>query len=279
MKVGALLFAFNNDDIDYVEMAAWSAHHIKRHLQIPVAVVTNDPQAQQYSIFDHVIQTDLHWDGNQRFFQDLDKSVPWYNANRVDSYNLSPWDRTIVLDTDFVINSQNLLPAINSNNDFMCYRWSTDATTGETSNWDLNYFGRSRFPMWWATVMIFNKSTVAKYVFDSMHMVRQNWQHYRNLYGIQQTQYRNDYALSMSLGLVSGHTMSTTDIFGSLITLTPGVKLSKLDTDCYEIQWYDKLSRPRGNLLSGIDFHAMCKSHLGDVIAKDRKQGLFNTSV
>ena len=41
MTTGALLFAYNNDTIDYVNMAKWTAKNIHRHLDIPVALVTD----------------------------------------------------------------------------------------------------------------------------------------------------------------------------------------------------------------------------------------------
>lgn len=279
MTVGVLLFAFNNHDIDYVEMAAWCAHHIKRHLLLPVAVVTDSPKANDYCIFDQVIQQDLSWDGGQRFFEDIDKTVPWYNANRVDAYDLTPWDRTLVIDTDFVINSNSLLPYIKSNKNFMCYRWASNITSDSQRDWELNYFGRNKFPQWWATVMIFDKTPYSKMIFDSMKMVKKHWPHYRHLYGIQRSQFRNDYALSISLGIVSGHTLITDDILGSLPTLTPNVRLERLDKDNYQISWYDDKKKLRYSVLKGFDFHAMGKGHLGDVIAKDKAQGLFDSGV
>ena len=41
MTTGVLIFAFNNEHIDYLAMANWSAQNIRRHLNLPVAVVTN----------------------------------------------------------------------------------------------------------------------------------------------------------------------------------------------------------------------------------------------
>ncbi len=44
MTTGALIFAFNNEQTDYVAMAGWCARNIRRHLDIPVAIVTDcDP--------------------------------------------------------------------------------------------------------------------------------------------------------------------------------------------------------------------------------------------
>ena len=42
MTAGALIFAFNNEQIDYVSMAKWSAKNIERHLGIPTRIITND---------------------------------------------------------------------------------------------------------------------------------------------------------------------------------------------------------------------------------------------
>ena len=55
MTTGALIFAFNNSDIDYVSMAAWSAGNIRRHLGIGTTVITDSKQAVNNSIFEHVI--------------------------------------------------------------------------------------------------------------------------------------------------------------------------------------------------------------------------------
>jgi hypothetical protein len=38
MTRGVVLFAHNNDDIDYVEMAKFSASRIKKYLDLPIMV-------------------------------------------------------------------------------------------------------------------------------------------------------------------------------------------------------------------------------------------------
>ena len=58
MTTGALIFAFNNEHTDYVGMAAWSADRIRRHLNIPVAVITDCTDPEQLNKFDHVISAD-----------------------------------------------------------------------------------------------------------------------------------------------------------------------------------------------------------------------------
>jgi hypothetical protein len=41
MTTGALIFAYNNEHIDYVAMAQWSAQNIERHLGIPTTIITD----------------------------------------------------------------------------------------------------------------------------------------------------------------------------------------------------------------------------------------------
>ena len=74
MTTGALIFARNNEQIDYEAMACWSARNIERHLRIPTHIVTDDTPST-----------------NTRHFTDVG-NVTWYNHNRMDAYWLSPWD-------------------------------------------------------------------------------------------------------------------------------------------------------------------------------------------
>ena len=86
MTVGALIFARNNERTDYIAMARWSAKNIERHLGIPTHIVTDDSAPGS----------------NSRYFSDVG-TVTWHNLNRMDAYRLSPWDRTLVLDADYVV--------------------------------------------------------------------------------------------------------------------------------------------------------------------------------
>jgi hypothetical protein len=44
MTTGALIFARNNEQIDYEAMARWSARNIERHLGIPTHIVTDNSE-------------------------------------------------------------------------------------------------------------------------------------------------------------------------------------------------------------------------------------------
>jgi len=263
---GALIFAFNNEQTDYLAMAEWSARNIRKHLGLPVAVVTDVGIASRSGAFDRVI-TAAPASGGTRYFEDYQTTVSWHNAGRTDAYNLTPWDETLVLDADYVVASGELNKLWTSGADFLCYKNALDMSTGNLMT-GLNTFGQFNMPMWWATVMMFRKSNTAQYIFDCMNMVRDNWQHYRDLYGISKSTYRNDFALSIALGIVSGHTGVVDEIPGSLLSVMPDTVLTK-DELGYNINFEDAAGKRKYISFCGTDFHAMGKKHLEAIIAAD----------
>ena len=117
-----------------------------------------------------------------------------------------------------------------------------------------------------ATVMIFQRSDHSKMIFDTMRMVRDNWQHYRDLYKISSAAYRNDHALSIALLVCDGHWLDHASIPWGLATLTPEHKLKKISTDRYRVDFVNSDNQQRW-LEIGQDFHAMGKTQLEAVIA------------
>jgi hypothetical protein len=251
MTTGALIFAFNNEHIDYEAMARWSAKNIKRHLGIETRIITNADVAPQI--------------GGTRLFDDINESVTWYNANRMDAYTLSPWNQTLLLDADYVVASNQLQTLLDSDQDFLAHRCAYDIT-GKTDFIENNYFGQYRMPMWWATVIMFRRGNVSEQIFGMMRMIRDNWEHYRNLYGITRKTYRNDYALSIALNTVNGHVLDHAAIPWNLSTVTHDHVLRQTAQDQYRVDWLTYDQKPRW-ITMNQDFHAMGKGHLGDIVA------------
>jgi hypothetical protein len=267
MTVGALIFAFNNEHTDYVRMAAWSAKNIRRHLGIPVAIVTDCIEHESIKTDFDVIINAAAKTGGTRYFEDYKQSVTWYNAGRVDAYDLSPWQQTLVLDADYVVAGDQLKRVLAMPQDFVCHRWAHSVDGDQNFHQGNNWFGRPSMPMYWATVMMFRRSSTAQYIFDCMNMIRNNWSHYRDLYGIDRSTYRNDYALSIALGIVSGHTQSVDTIPWALMTALPEHTIAQIDTDVYEVTYRDNQNRLRHFGFNGIDVHVMGKHHLEKLIA------------
>jgi hypothetical protein len=251
MTRGALIFALNNEAIDYMAMAEWSAQNIERHLGIPTHIVTDkDVAATQ---------------GNTRWFSDFARSATWHNLSRADAYDLSPWDQTLLLDADYVVASDQLGVLLDSDQDFLAHRWAHDVTN-ENNFTGLNYFGQYRMPQWWATVVMFKRSTHARLIFESMRMIKAHWGHYKKLYNARSPIYRNDYALSIALGIVDGHQLQHADIPWSLASVLNDSRLSRIEQDHYRVDWVTDEGKPRYVLLKNQDFHAMGKRDLGAII-------------
>jgi len=259
---GVVIFAFNNEATDYIAMAAWSAKNIRRHLNLPVAVVTDNPAAAAQHEFEHIIAT-VADTGGTRHFADYNANATWHNAGRITAYELSPFDQTLVLDADYVIASDSLLDVLKIPQQFAAFRDGFDPSS--MSN--LETFGEFKMPMWWATVMMFRRGNISQFIFDSMQMIRNNWQHYRDLYGIHQSNYRNDYALSIALGLVAGAEQSVHNIFRPMLNVMPEHGLTCVKQDHYEIEYTNTEGRLKTLSWAGLDFHAMCKRHLEVIVA------------
>ena len=126
--------------------------------------------------------------------------------------------------------------------------------------------------------MMFRKSNTAQYIFDCMNMVRDNWQHYRDLYGIQKETYRNDFALSIALGIVSGHTGVVDEIPWALASVMPSTMLLKNEFNEFLLEYTDHQQKRKHMSFEGLDFHAMGKRDLGDIVETDRRARLPNSS-
>jgi len=248
MTTGALIFARNNEHTDYVAMAHWSARNIQRHLGIETHIVTDQSRT----------------DSGSRHFNDLG-NVTWHNTNRMDAYRISPWDRTLLLDADYVVASDQLACLLDCDQDFLAHRWAFDIT-GCNDFSGLNHFGSHAMPQWWATVIMFRRSKTAELIFDTMTMIRDHWTHYRNLYNVSAVTYRNDLALSIALLIVNGHSLEISSIPWQLASLTPDHRLTQTDLDRYRVEFVNTEGKHRWIELRQ-DFHAMGKQQLGDIVA------------
>lgn len=248
MTTGALIFAINNDATDYLAMARWNAKNIERHLGIPTHIVTDRTQK----------------DAGSRHFADLGH-VTWHNRSRPDAYELSPWTRTLMLDADYVVASNQLKILLEIDQDFLCHQRAFDIT-GCNDFQGLNFFGSHAMPMRWATVIMFRRSGYAAEIFQCMRMVRDNWHHYRNIYKIRSPTYRNDHAVTIAQLICDGHSLRSRYIPWPLASLTPEHKVSQISQDRYRIEFVNSENQAR-HLEIQHDFHAMGKQQLETIVA------------
>ena len=264
MTAGVVIFAYANDLIDYVAMAAWSARNIHRHLNLPVCVITDLETIPDHYEFDQVVLQPKRGQ-DLRYYSDCNGSATWYNLDRMSVYALSPWQHTLVLDADYVVASDQLLHLFEVKQDFLAHDHAYDVT-GLGQFDQNNFMGTAQFPMTWATVMLYRRSRTAELIFDAMAMIQHNWTHYTMLHGINDQTYRNDYALTMAQALVNGHQITSPAIPWSLATVSTGFAMTQHAPDTYQINYNNNHGMPRFMIINH-DFHAMCKKNLGDIVA------------
>ena len=95
----------------------------------------------------------------------------WHNLDRHRAYELSPYEKTILLDIDYFCYSDHLLTLADTDQDFMVHDKVHDVTGHDSYR-----FGRnSMIPMVWATVIIFRKTQRAESIFDMVKYIKERF--------------------------------------------------------------------------------------------------------
>jgi hypothetical protein len=226
MNRGVVLFAYNNQKTDYYKMAVYTAKRVNRFLELPVTIITNEESITDTEYkFDNVIIVDADKTNSRG------KST-WINKGRYQVYDLSPYDETLVLDTDYMINSSQLLNTFEQPSDFVCYQ-NSKYISDEQPN---EVMSTQSLSIYWATVMRFSKSDRVRDIFKMIEMVQNNYEHYANLHKFMPYMYRNDYALTIALRTVNGHLDNKQDaITGRLIHAGKNLTVERVTDTEYKI--------------------------------------------
>ena len=273
MTTGALIFAQNNAYIDYTKLAIFSAKQIIKYLNIPVTLVTDNPDylyltyPEESKLFDKVIAISSN-ETQQKKFHDGSlsyKKYEWKNFSRNQAYDLTPYDTTLVIDSDYVINSKILSVALNSDYDFQIYKDSLDLAGWRDSS-SFTRINQYSIPFYWATVFVFKKTPVTESFFKLIDHIKNNWDYYRILYSIDATNFRNDFAFSIAIHIMN----DLTD--GDFATPLPGTMVYCLDRDFLvsaednKIQFLVEKESYNGEYTlvktTGLDVHVMNKQSL-----------------
>lgn len=216
MNKGVLLFAHNSRDIDYVLMAVISGGLAKKNLDVPVSLVTDSStlewvrQSKIYdkaiSIFDKIILTDKPPINNKRNLHDGKnfKVVPFINGNRASAWDLTPYDRTLLIDVDFLIFSKSLNEYWDVDEDILISKSIDDIYTYKRLGYHDMFISDTGIHMYWATNVMFTKNEKTKLFFDLVKSVKSNYQIYSDIYRFNTQQYRNDIAFSIAKHILDG---------------------------------------------------------------------------
>lgn len=257
MSKGVVIIAKNPGTIDYVKIALWQARRIRKFLDLPTTIITD----QQINTKDaSVVLTTTNVSKSVRKFKDAGKTN-WINTARWEAFTLSPYDETILLDADYVVSTDNLLSLFNSTEELIAFKNAYDVT-GVDNFSGLNNFGQLHMPMYWATAVYFRKTSWARGVFEMMEMIERDYTHYAELYKFTPHPFRNDYALSIALNTLNGHNPSVIKaIPWQLATATPTTEVKQIGDTTFELH-YKKNDKPFRVIAKDMDLHVMAKTYL-----------------
>ena len=199
---GVLLFAYDNESIKYTELAKLCALLVRRHLPNTGVTLVTDNSID--GPFDDVILVETGNSGRRTFRNPNGETeeVTWHNKTRPQAYDLTPYDKTLLLDVDYLMFNNSLQWLFQSDKELLCHNTVYDIT-GKESLIDEKMLHWSSIPMLWATVIYFTKNDTAREFFNLVKLVQDNYQYYYNLYNFKSGPYRNDYAISIAYNLLS----------------------------------------------------------------------------
>ena len=128
----------------------------------------------------------------------------FYNLDRCNAYDISPYEETIMIDADYLILSDALNSCWGHNNELMM-NWKYDDIMYEREDDSLKRLHPTGITMYWATVVYFKKTEFTKQFFETVKHVKDNSRYYQDLYW-EHTQelLKNDYSFSVAAHMLGG---------------------------------------------------------------------------
>jgi hypothetical protein len=214
---GICMFAYNNEKIDYVKFAHIAASYVKRNMKNNATCLITDsgtyaylkdsmPTALHDKCFDHVVIQDVQHKSNPRRHYDspwTEFSTQFSNSNKHDVINLSPFDKTMLIDTDYFIM-----------NDFYDHIFETDVPIAmhkyarylehQAPYLNEQTLNEAGIHHWWSTVVYFDQSDESRVFFDTWEHVKDNWDYYHLLYQFPPGLFRTDFCVSIANHVMNG---------------------------------------------------------------------------
>jgi len=215
MNKGVIILAHNNRKVDYAKMAIVAAKFAKKNLKVSVSMITDKTtvewmqQSQIWptaeSLFDKIITVDRPVTDNQRILHDgTDQDrVPFLNSNRSAVWEHTPYERTLLIDSDFIACSDNLNHYWDINEDVMISGGLNDIQGDRCGVLD-QWVSETGVHLYWATTVMFTKNKNTEIFFQLVDYVRENYRYYADLFRFRSDQYRNDISFSVAKHIMEG---------------------------------------------------------------------------
>jgi len=281
MTTGVLLFAHNSLEIDYGLMSIIAGGLAKKHLGVPVTLVTDLGTLQWLEesgslkkakeVFDKIIEVERPYTKNVRNLHDgfESKVIPFVNTNRYSVWELSPYDKTLLIDSDYLIFSDRLKEYWSVDSPVMMAQGMTDLT-GERAGILDTRVSETGVHMFWATTVMFDKSTESQFFFKLVDFVKDNYVYYADLFRFNPKQFRNDIAFSVAKHIMNGFETEFAYTLPSILTVFDKDILHGVDQDklTFLVSQPQDVSSFWAATTKGVDVHIMNKQSI--IRNKDR---------
>lgn len=247
---GVLILYSNSAQLDYFKLSKLCSRLAEQYLNVPCTIQYIEPEQINFRTF--------------RYPENTLEKTEWNNIGRFSALDLSPYDETILLDSDYIVQSDILANYFGCDHDFLCHKKSWDVTGNDVFRHD-QYMTQNKFEMRWATVIYFKKTQKAKQIFKTWRSVYENYDYYSKLFGFRRTPFRNDFAMSIAHQICNGYKNSYT--FNHDL---PALSSSDSVLDYNKGKWLLKYTYKNSyNIMRYMgDLHVMNKHSLLDIAEK-----------
>jgi hypothetical protein len=242
MSNGILIFAHNSTALDYALMSVIAGGLAKKHLNVPVSLATDKNTVlwmknsniydRATEIFDKIILIEKPKTNNQRKLHDGEHSemIPFTNTNRTSAWDVTPYDRTLLIDSDYLIFT-NSLNEYWSSSEVLISSAMNDINDKSRAGYHDRYVSDTGVHMFWATTVMFSKNDSGKRFFELVNYVKNNYQYYGDLFRFDTRQYRNDIAFSVTKHILDGFETDSITSLPPVLTAIDRDMLHSVDTN------------------------------------------------
>lgn len=235
--LGVLLFAFDNAAVDYISLAMECAKRVIKHWGLPVSLVSDVNSKPM--MFDKLINVPKdQLKENPKVYLDYEANLQFWNSNRCQALALTPYRRTILLDVDMLIQT-NDIPRLwdgtglkLTNSAFSVFSWQELST-------DMKFLSRqSGLPMSWATVICFDKEDpLTTEFFKNWATSLARYKTYSHLYKFAERPVRNDFAVTLALEKMrTSYSDHRFELPYQIPSLMPLSRLTSIEDDCLIVE-------------------------------------------
>lgn len=272
MNKGVVIIAHNNRKVDYAKMAVVAAKFAKKNLAVPVSLITDSStvewmqQSNTYDvaqvIFEKIILVPRPSTSNERVLYDgtAHDKIPFLNSNRCSVWDYTPYERTLLIDSDFIINSPLLNNYWDLEEDLLIANELNDIQGDRIGVLD-KWTSETGVHLYWATTIMFTKNQYTKIFFQLVDFIRENYKYYADLFRFRSDQYRNDISFSVAKHILDGFEKLNSTL-PPILTIQDKDILEKINDDGNMIFSIKSVNDPESFYMAAVknqDVHIMNK--------------------